>query len=174
MLRAHKLKRLGAVAMIDRLGTENRQMFLCCFQFVCRPHAVVTMKCRDLNHLSWSTVLELSTALLYSVRVRVIWQGFISLLKQKACCASCFENSNMYLHSLKAYSNSSSVLGKVKGGSSFFISSSKSILDSKSEEKERKGKIKGKPKKKAWQKSQPPILIKPKSRFHNVLENITM
>lgn len=43
----------------------------------------------------------------------------------------------MYLHSLKAYSNSSSVLGNVKGGSSFFISSSKSILDSKSEEKRR-------------------------------------
>lgn len=41
----------------------------------------------------------------------------------------------MHLHSLKAYSNSSSVLGKVKGGSSFFISSSKSILDSKSEDK---------------------------------------
>lgn len=44
----------------------------------------------------------------------------------------------MYLHSLKAYSNSSSVLGKVKGGSSFFISSSRSIRDSKSEETEKR------------------------------------
>lgn len=48
---------------------------------------------------------------------------------------------NVYLHSLKAYSNSSRVLGNVKGGSSFFISSSKSILDSKSEEKKEKVKV---------------------------------
>lgn len=38
----------------------------------------------------------------------------------------------MRLPSLKAYSNSSRVLGKEKGGSSFFISSSRSIRDSKS------------------------------------------
>lgn len=42
------------------------------------------------------------------------------------------KSKSMHSHSLKAYSNSSKVLGKVKGGSSFFISSSKSILDSKS------------------------------------------
>lgn len=55
-------------------------------------------------------------------------------------CGTCglwFEDSNEHSHSLKAYSNSSSVLGKVKGGSSFFISSSKSILDSKSEKNEK-------------------------------------
>lgn len=38
-----------------------------------------------------------------------------------------------YLLSLKAYSNPSSVSGNSRGGSSFFISSSKSILDNKSE-----------------------------------------
>lgn len=51
--------------------------------------------------------------------------------------AETFEDQKMHLHSLKAYSNSSSVLGKMKGGSSFFISSSKSILDNKSVENEK-------------------------------------
>lgn len=53
--------------------------------------------------------------------------GILHVLKTVAC--------KWNLRSLNAYSNSSKVSGKMSGGSSFFISSSKSILDNKSEQR---------------------------------------